>query len=249
MVVLKSRILRRPLSRRTLDRVVIRFTDSTVVGGPFGGLRYIEKASGSVLSAKLLGTYERELHGVIERSLERQPEWIIDIGCAEGYYAAGMAWRLRGNPAARVVAYDTDERAIEQAIGLAELNGVGGKIEFRADFTAAELARLDGRTGLLICDIEGGELQLFNSQSGRLLRHFDILVEVHDGEGVGTIKTALHRVFAATHDLTLLRYKGRKASDCDVMRWAGDEVLLQALDERRQRGIEWLMMYAKNRQK
>jgi hypothetical protein len=45
-------------------------------------------------SPKFLGTYERELHRVIERAIWRRPKYVLNIGCAEGFYAVGLAIRL-----------------------------------------------------------------------------------------------------------------------------------------------------------
>jgi hypothetical protein len=44
---------------------------------------------------KFLGTYERELYSVIERAIELAPRYVLNIGCAEGFYAVGLALRLQ----------------------------------------------------------------------------------------------------------------------------------------------------------
>jgi hypothetical protein len=54
-------------------------------------MAYIPQAVGSALIPKLLGCYEAELHGVIACALNTTYDTIIDIGCAEGYYAVGLA--------------------------------------------------------------------------------------------------------------------------------------------------------------
>lgn len=74
-----------------------------IVAGPFRGMRYIEKAVCSELPPKILGTYEMELHALIESIVARRPSCIIDIGAAEGFYAVGFATRL---PNCMVVAFD-----------------------------------------------------------------------------------------------------------------------------------------------
>jgi hypothetical protein len=56
-------------------------------------------------SAKFLGTYEQELHGVIEKAMESHPKFVLNIGCAEGFYAVGLAIRLND---AQVFAADSD---------------------------------------------------------------------------------------------------------------------------------------------
>src|SRR5262245_23301735 len=92
----------------------------TVSGGPFAGLRYpgLEPLS---LGPKLLGLYERELHGAVEDAIRAQPGVIVNVGAADGYYAVGLARRC---PDARVVAYEADpaQRALLQRV--ASANGV-----------------------------------------------------------------------------------------------------------------------------
>ena len=70
--------------------------------GPFAGMSCISEAICSSLVPKLLGSYESELHQVLNQILETDYQNVIDIGCAEGYYAVGLALRL---PNARVYAW------------------------------------------------------------------------------------------------------------------------------------------------
>lgn len=56
----------------------------------------------------ILGSYEEELHEVVEEIIARSPAVVVDIGAAEGYYAIGFARRL---PKTTVFAIDLDSRA------------------------------------------------------------------------------------------------------------------------------------------
>jgi protein-L-isoaspartate O-methyltransferase len=58
-------------------------------------------------AAKLLGAYEHSLHDVLLKPVSRQPDPIINVGCAEGYYAVGLARLL---PDATVYAFDIDRQ-------------------------------------------------------------------------------------------------------------------------------------------
>src|ERR1035441_10269867 len=59
---------------------------ANVLNGPFEGMRYLQASVGSVLSPKLVGSYEAELHPFIERVTSGRYDIVVDIGCAEGYY-------------------------------------------------------------------------------------------------------------------------------------------------------------------
>src|SRR5919106_5511514 len=78
------------VARRVADELGL-----TVRSGPFAGLRYVDAAVGApdradCLPAKLLGSYERELHHAVERQLEVGFSTIVNVGAAEGYYALGL---------------------------------------------------------------------------------------------------------------------------------------------------------------
>jgi hypothetical protein len=71
------------------------FPTLRVAGGPFQGLHYPHRRSvGSAPLPKLLGSYESELHAALEQLLTEEHETVVDIGCAEGYYAVGLGLRL-----------------------------------------------------------------------------------------------------------------------------------------------------------
>ncbi|MCX8509932.1 MAG: hypothetical protein ORN49_13820, partial [Rhodobacteraceae bacterium] len=96
---------------------------SKVLSGPFRGMDYAVAATEGAGAARLLGCYEASLHPIVEAAVARGYAQIIDIGCAEGYYAVGLALRL---PQARVLAHDTNPAAQQACQGFAALNGVAG---------------------------------------------------------------------------------------------------------------------------
>ena len=91
-----------------------------VLGGPFAGMRF-ETATEGNLAAKLLGSYEGELQPFVEKYLRAGFDRLIDIGCAEGYYAVGFALR---SPNTMVDAFDMAEEAQTVCRNHAQLNGV-----------------------------------------------------------------------------------------------------------------------------
>jgi len=170
--------------------VAKHFSNWTVKHGPFAGMR-MASFDGPCL-AQLLGSYERELHPVIERCCETGYSQIIDIGSSIGYYAVGMAMR---NPKVQVCAYDIDEDALSLCRQSAELNGVSDRVTYGSFCDSAALLDIEvGQRALVICDCEGYEKILFDESTvARLTRH-DLLIEVHDQiePGVGEyLKTVL----------------------------------------------------------
>jgi hypothetical protein len=166
-VVDYSRICRRELvnNRRICECPRLSFIRSqlpnlTVQNGPFAGMRYPKAASiGSALVPKLIGCYEKELHTVIEEICATDYTSIVDVGCAEGYYAIGLGMRLSN---ASVMAFDTNEEAIALCNEMARLNNVSSRLITGGFCSDLLLSRLPlGDRSLIICDCEGYELTLF----------------------------------------------------------------------------------------
>src|SRR6266536_4427969 len=104
-----------------LEHLVHTRNGGKILHGPFAGMRYITDSVGSALVPKLLGIYERELNGCIERACARQLPLIVDVGAAEGYYAIGLT---RRNPNARVIAFEMEEKGRAALRRMADLNGI-----------------------------------------------------------------------------------------------------------------------------
>jgi hypothetical protein len=173
-----------------------------VSGGPFAGMQYpsgLERTNGALV-AKLLGAYECELHSVVEELVHSDAAHVIDVGCAEGYYAVGFA---RAMPATTVHAYDIDGRARAACAELAALNSVGQRVVVREACTPADLAEFPARGVVLFCDCEGYERTLLDPDAAAVLAHWLILVELHDFIDP-TITATIQSRFAGTHTVELI---------------------------------------------
>lgn len=177
--------------------------DLIVRHGVFQGMKYpYAQAAGSALFPKLLGSYERELHPVIEEICREGYSEIVDVGCAEGYYAVGLARRM---PTARIYAYDTDPEAVRLCRTMADLNGVSDRITIGGLFDAEALKTIPfTRKGLILSDCEGFEKKLFGEETVSLLASCDLLVEVHDFLDI-TISSYIRKLFESTHDIEVIQ--------------------------------------------
>jgi len=176
-----------------------RIPDLVVRHGPFQGMRYPQARSvGSRLVPKLIGSYEKEIHPFLDRICATPYTAIVDVGCAEGYYAIGLAMRISS---ARVYAFDTDTEAISLCRAMAELNGVSGRL-VTGEFCSPEtLASLDlGSRALIVSDCEGFEGKLFTRQTVGGLADHDVLVELHDFLDI-ELSSSIREVFAETHEI------------------------------------------------
>ena len=231
------RNLRGKLSYDEIKQHVLSSGSARVMSGPFRAMKYIDQSNGSALLPKLLGTYERELHPVVETISRTQYVTVIDVGCAEGYYAVGLALRL---PGVTVEAYDIDPCARSNLKQLADLNDVSAQIVIGAECSDESVQALASQHCLFICDIEGGERDLLDLHKRPALADFDILVEIHDGKTSAIIHDLLVTRFCHTHTLQFIRYEGRTAKDANVVTgiWR-ERCRMLAVDEGRQLGLEW----------
>ena len=184
MISSLGRVLRRKAAHKRLmndlwgaaDKV---FPERKVLAGPFQGLEYPDwRGHGSAVFAKLLGTYEAELYPFIEKVLTSGPKTVIDIGCAEGYYAVGCARVL---PHVQVVAADLSVAARQLCSRMAKINGVADRIEVVGLVTRDDLLSYAAKpAGWLIADCEGGEEELFDPEVFSRFAGWFILIELHE---------------------------------------------------------------------
>ncbi len=178
----------------------VKYNGLVVLQGPFAGMRYIEDASGSELLPKLIGTYESELHSVIDEIIERRYSRIVDVGCAEGYYAVGLAYRC---PWAKIEAYDIDDEARQRCHTMATLNDVASSITINKEFTVECLGDSHESSTLIVCDCEGAERSLFGDSDSSHWKHCDMLIELHDAINRGTTSAIIGNL-ALTHNIKLI---------------------------------------------
>jgi hypothetical protein len=211
---------------------------TTVPHGPFAGMRYSGPASEGGRAPRLLGLYEASLHPVLERIVARGYAQVVDLGCAEGYYAVGLARRL---PGARILARDADPRAQALCADLARANGVSDRVEIGGAMAGAEFDICAAADTVVICDIEGAEDTVLDPVTAPGLLGADILVEVHDCFAPGLSGRIADR-FAATHSVERLDRRLLPGALPDWMDSLSDLDRLLALWEWRVGPTPWLWM-------
>lgn len=226
--------------RNFLQDWLMHYSRGRILAGPFKGMRYGWASVGSVLTPKILGTYERETAPFMEKILSSAYDSIIVVGCAEGYYAVGLA---RALPNARVHAFDIEKKAQTFTRLAARLNHVADRVHVGAECDFATFERLhQGRT-LVVCDIEGAELQLLNPERAPSLLRSDILVEIHDGTKSNQIKDALRSRFQGRR-FEIVKFTERTEADCPLppLPGVGPAERIRLVQENRQVGIEWALI-------
>ena len=228
----------RELRLDRLARDVSQATGGMVAAGPFAGMRLDYELFPVHASPKFLGTYEQELHSVIERAIQLHPKYVLNIGCAEGFYAVGLAIRLND---AQVFAADADPKGLSATMKNAELNGVSARVSPVGIVRPRQLSRyLRADASLLVMDCEGAEFSLLDPANDPILLRTNIIVEIHCEFGD---KREIIRKFADTHNIIEISPSVRPAPEILVGPIKGIDVL-SAADERRGHQTNWLFLEA-----
>lgn len=246
--IVKLSLFSSKLNNIEVKNQVLKMINNKIYSGPFKGMKYINRSSGSALVPKLTGTYECELHDVINKIIKDKYTLIIDVGAAEGYYAVGLSYVNRHRSDFKVLAYDTDTEAINNLHELAKLNSVSGLIETHSLFSLGDLKKYSSENIFLICDIEGAEKELLNPSEESALLNCDILVEIHDGEDSNEIKELLRKRFEQTHTIEHIKFDESHKYRHNIFNWIRNSKAKQYMsNEGRKYGLDWFYMVRKNK--
>lgn len=201
-----------------LSAYLFQYYQGVVAEGPFRGLRLTEDVTWGVgdNGSKLTGLYEAELHPVVETLAADPPEAVINVGCAEGYYAVGLA---RLCPRAQVYAFDTDAKAQLVCRKLAALNGVADRVTVMGHCDPALLVDLLRREprALLVIDCEGYEKTLIDGPVLAAAGSASMLIECHDFVDP-TITATLRQRLEATHAVQVVEEGARDPNRLEPLR-------------------------------
>lgn len=192
-----------------IQNTLLQQQGTVVQQGPLAGLDFLRESAEGCHIAKLLGCYEQPLLPFIELAIQANYATILNIGCAEGYYAVGMARRM---PATQIRAFDLNPKAQETCRVLAKKNDVADRVQVGALFRPEEFANYAGQRVLVLCDIEGAERELLDPAVAPALRGMDLIVESHECLIPGVTQLLTDR-FNDTHQITLVQDDGQRSVD------------------------------------
>lgn len=189
-----------------IQGALVKQHGTVVMQGPFEGLNFLDRSAEGCHIPKLLGCYEQPLFPYLEQSIQANYDTILNIGCAEGYYAVGMARRLSD---AIIYAYDINPVAQAACAQLAAKNDVGHRVKVGGHFSPTDFTVFEQNRVLILCDIEGKEKDLLNPEASPALRKMDLIVESHECIEPGLTNEMVRR-FSDSHQITVLMDKGQR---------------------------------------
>ena len=224
-----------------LANSVVSLNGLTVQNGPFAGMTYLRRSAEGALLPRLIGSYESELHPHILALAGEGLETIVDVGCAEGYYAVGLA---RLMPDVTVHAYDIDPGARAACAALAEVNGVQDRVRIGELFTGEDYARFTPGRTLVFMDVEGAEDRLLDPAAFPALRGLKVLVETHS-LAVPDMTARIITRFEDSHDIVRVDQGAKTVPPPDWFGRLSHLDFLLAGWEMRVRPTPWLVMRPK----
>jgi hypothetical protein len=227
-----------------IQNTLLQSQGTVVMSGPLAGMDFLKESAEGCHIAKLLGCYEQPLQPHIEAAIQANYPQIINIGCAEGYYAVGMARRMHST---QVLAFDLNPKAQNVCAALATKNGVSDRVSVGALFKPEDFAQYANQRVLVLCDIEGAERDLLNPAIAPALTGMDLIVESHECLIPGITKILIDR-FAPSHAITLVEDNGQR-NFAQAPAWFNNLAHLDqllAVWEWRSGPTPWLVMKAKH---
>ena len=191
------------LAARKIARAeIFKNNEPVVLTGPFAGMRYIDEYTFVPIAMTWLGIYEAQLNPWIRRIIQGSYDTFIDIGAAEGYYAVGIA---RARPDMNVVTFEADPFSRRAQKRLAALNGVKN-IDIHSLCDHQTLESVLGKRPVVLCDIEGGEVDLIDPIRTPGLRRADLIVETHLFEdlSIPQVTQMIANRFRDTHQIEVV---------------------------------------------
>jgi hypothetical protein len=228
----------RRMGRPELDRWFTERHGAEVLHGPIAGLRYPPEAARRAhhLVAKLLGSYEAEIAGIVAAQIERRAPVFVDIGAADGYYAVGFA---RACPQTEVHAYEIDPVARRALRATARANGARVEVHGPANSRRLTEHRLD--RAFVLSDCEGAELDILAGQAVPALVTATLLVELHP-YGDGDTGPPLRERFSPTHTAREIEPGPRDPAAFEELADAPAELREHAVEEFRFGRTSWLLL-------
>jgi hypothetical protein len=214
-----------------------------VAAGPFSGMTLPDESSwrDGDFMPKLIGSYESNLREVLRQAVDRRPKTVVNIGCAEGFYAVGLARLL---PDATVYAFDIATDACAICARSAQENDVGERVVVGGRCELPDLAKILSRPGpmLLVLDCEGAERTLLDPAILPGLANCDVLVETHGADIVAALVTR----FGLSHTIDEIPQGSRDPNEVPALRSLAESDRWILVDEGRPESMVWLAMWAKH---
>jgi hypothetical protein len=224
------------------ERLINRFIKEYglhVTDGPFAGMQYIPYSNTSMYLAKLIGSYEEELHAVWTGHVFNQDyDAIVNIGAGDGYYAVGLGMKFPHNV---IYVFEADPQARKCCEQLAEANQIANRFIHFGQCNPYLLNQLTiYKRGLIIWRMAGEELQLLQPQLLKELALWDIIVDLPPEPAAPNSTEILIQRFESTHEPIIIPPMERDSFRYPLLAIFNEREKAAALNEDRE--ASWMFL-------
>ena len=192
------------------------------------------------VASKIFGLYESE---VMEFIKDKHYKSLINLGAADGYYPIGM---LMQRMISHAYCFEENPLGAKYINENAKLNRLNGDISIygRADsqFYKQLPEGVVGGNNLVLCDIEGGEFDLFTDEVISSFSQSSFIIEIHDfkfDDGKNKRKALIDSF--KDFDVEMVKSRPKQWSDIDQITELSDNDRALVCSEGRRVLGEWLV--------
>ena len=166
--------------RIDLSNKVSKIFNNTVQEGPFKGMIISEDQfwGPGDKASKILGLYEKEIQDLINQIQEKNNfPTFIDIGGADGFFAVGS---VKNNLFKNCEVFEISKRGRQSIEESAIKNNVADLISIKSEANEKTLSSIENiNNSVILCDIEGGEYDLFSENLIKNMHPSNVIIEIH----------------------------------------------------------------------
>jgi hypothetical protein len=234
--------------RLSASKKIMRLYNNMVAFGPFKGMKISEDVwwGEHDRAPMILGLYEKEVQEYIT-NISNYYDIFIDLGAADGFFGIGA---LISKKYKKSYCFEITHEGQEAIIKNAKLNHVENDviIEGLADQNFMDLIpNNELKKALILCDIEGGEFDLFTDEALIKLKNNLIVIEIHDflvENGEEKLSKLLLRC-SNIFDYKFLTTTSRDLSNFDALNDLTDNQRWLICSEGRPSLMKWLVLSPK----
>ena len=216
--------------------------DSKILAGQYLGLKLPSnlEANRRDFMSIIIGNYEK---GIIDVITTSKFSTFVNIGSGDGVHLNGIAKLF---PIKKCIGYEIDKKSIANSLWIREQNNIEN-VEMRGPMTCSEMKHLAYElrdvTGLILCDIEGQEYEIFTSENLSLLTQCTIIIELHEFSSLNQGQARnLISVAANFFDVQIMKHRGRIIESLEVLTGYSDDLFMLFHSESRPSEMRYLIL-------
>ena len=224
--------------RKNLAKKVSNIYNNTVQQGPFKGMLINDDQfwGQGDKSSKILGIYEKEIQDLmVEIQEENNYSTFIDVGGADGYFAVGALINDLFN---ECHVFEISKKGRDSLKNNASKNNLNEAIKIHGKATREELLKIKNlKNSLILCDIEGGEYELFGEKLVSEIYPSSIIIEIHNYNKFSLEK--FEKIFSELYVLNKIFQKPRSIGEFKELEKFNDNNRSLIISEGRSYIQEW----------